>query len=109
MSDINPDPGNGPQDPALPGTLRFLKLLVTALAATMIAGLITIVTLLVIRLPHATAALPALPPAITLPEGARAEAVTFGRGWVAVVTDAGDLLVYDAASGVLRQSLHPGP
>ena len=113
MSDISEDPGAPPPDPALAGTLRFLKILVAALAATMILGLITIVALLVIRLPGGTAAdpgdLPALPAAVLLPDGAKAEAVTFGRGWVAVVTTAGEILIYDRATGALRQTVAPGP
>ena len=91
------------EDTAPPPELRFLKLLVTALAGTMIAGLITIIVLLVIRFPSVTAVRPTLPEHIALPEGLAAEAVTFGRGWIAVVTDTGELLVLDAATGALRQ------
>lgn len=85
--------------------LRFLKLLVTVLAGTMIAGLLTIVALLVIRFPAATAPRPVLPDAIALPEGTSAEAVTMGRGWIAVVTGDGRILIYDAPSGALRQTV----
>lgn len=100
MSDMNdaPAPPNGP----LPPELRFLKTLVTILTATMILGVITIVVLLVIRL-KAPAPAPLLPAAITLPEGSHAEAVTVGRGWVAVVTDRGQILIFDGQSGKLRQ------
>lgn len=113
MSDISEDPGAPPPDPALAGTLRFLKILVAALAATMILGLIAIVALLVIRLPGGgpgpAEGLPALPAAVKLPEGATPQAVTFGRGWVAVVTTAGQILVYDGATGALRQTVTPAP
>ena len=113
MSDISEDPVAPPPDPDLAGTLRFLKILVAALAATMILGLIAIVALLVIRLPATTAVgpapLPALPPAVRLPAGATASAVTFGKGWVAVVTGAGAILIYDSATGALRQTVTPAP
>lgn len=103
MSDI---PGSSPDGgPQLPPDLRFLKVLVTALAATMILGLITIIALFVIRLPGVTAAAPTLPAQITLPEGTRAEAVTFGKGWIAVVTEGNEILILDAATGTLRQRL----
>lgn len=78
----------------------------------MLAGLAVVVWLLATRLPAALGAappaLPALPAAVSLPEGAVAEAVTFGRGWVAVVTGGGEILVFDAASGALRQRLAIG-
>lgn len=93
----------------LPPGLRFLKWLVTALAVTMILGLITIVALLVIRLPGVRAPSPTLPAELRLPEGVTAGAVTFGRGWYAVVSEAGDeILIFDAASGDLRQRVTVG-
>ncbi|MCB2137718.1 MAG: hypothetical protein KDE08_17510 [Rhodobacteraceae bacterium] len=88
--------------------LRFLKLLVTVLAGTMIAGLITIVALLVIRLPKMTAPAPALPEAITLPEGQHAQAVTYGRGWYAVVTDTDEILIFDAETRQLQHRVKIG-
>ncbi len=71
----------------------------------MILGLLVIVGLLVTRFwsEPAPPPLPALPDTITLPEGARATAFTQGEGWYAVVTDDGRILVYDRASGALRQ------
>lgn len=84
----------GQEEPAadLPPSLRFLKWLVIVLTLSMIGGVITIVALLVTRMPAAMAprplpALPDLPAAIALPAGARAEAVTFGRDWIAVVVE----------------------
>ena len=96
------------EDTAPPPELRFLKLLVTALAGTMIAGLITIIVLLVIRFPSVAAVRPTLPEGLTLPGGLKAEAVTFGRGWIAVVTDSGEILVLDAGTGALRQRVAIG-
>ena len=88
-----------------PATLKFLARLVTVLTATMIVGLIVITGLLVTRLQRADTPAPALPDTITLPEGARATAFTKGTGWYAVVTDDGRILIYDGASGALRQEV----
>ncbi len=74
----------------------------TVLAGTMIVGLITVIALLVIRLqalPGATT--PLLPEAVALPDGVTAEAITFGRGWYAVVTEDSRILIFDAESHVL--------
>ncbi len=70
----------------------------------MIVGLVVIVVALVIRLQQAPAPL-AVPGVIELPEGARAEAFTRGRGWVAVVTDGDEILIFDAEDGTLRQRI----
>lgn len=80
----------------------------TTLTATMIIGLITMIYLLVTRLPGSDPA-PALPANIALPDGARAEAVTLGRGWVAVVTDQDEIIVLDAKSGRIRQRVKIAP
>lgn len=91
MSDMKlPDE---PSDPAAVPEFRFLKILVTALTATMIVGLVAIVALFVIRLPG-SANLPTLPDSITLPEGAEVQAVTFARDYTVVVTTAGAVLLY---------------
>ena len=61
------------------------------LTLTMIGGVITVVAVLVTRIPDTFGGMvgPVLPDAITLPQGVTAQAVTFGTGWVAVV-GAGD-------------------
>ena len=107
MSDMSSGPQSGGD--ALPPDLRFLKRLVTVLAGTMIAGLITIIALLVIRFPQAIGPRPALPETIVLPEGATAEAVTMGRGWVAVVTEEDEILIFDRATGALTQTVEIAP
>lgn len=104
------DKTNAPVDEAeLPPQLRFLKTLVTVLAGVMIAGLLAVIALLVIRFSAPMAGAPALPATIALPEGEQARAVTFGPGWVAVVTQSDKILVLDAETGALRQSLQIAP
>jgi hypothetical protein len=90
----------------LPPGLRFLKWLVIVLAISMIAGVITIVALLVTRLQGG--ALP-LPEAITLPDGAKAQAVTAGDDWYAVVTTDNRILIFDRLTGDLRQEVTISP
>ncbi len=84
--------------------LRFLKALVTGLTLVMGVGMIAVVALLWIRLGQPV--LPDLPDTITLPTGSTADAVTFARDWIVVVTDAGEVLLYDR-SGALRDRVQP--
>ncbi len=91
----------------LPPGLRFLKWLVIVLAISMIAGVITIVALLVTRL-QGGAVLP-LPESIALPDGARAQAVTAGADWFAVVTTDNRILIFDRLTGSLRQEVVIAP
>ena len=42
---------------------------------------------------------------ITLPDGTTPTAVTFGKGWIAVVTDDNRILILDAESSALRQTI----
>jgi Family of unknown function (DUF6476) len=89
-----------------PPRLRRLRRLVTALTVTLIAGVIAIVALLVIRLGMIAPASPELPAAVRLPDGETARAVTFGDGWVAVVTADAEgrerIRVLDARTGSER-------
>lgn len=79
------------------------------LTLTMIAGVITIVMLLVTRMPQAfTAVGPDLPAGFALPEGAEAQAVTFGEGWIAVVTTDQRILIY-RQDGTLRDDIALSP
>jgi Family of unknown function (DUF6476) len=91
------------EEPELPPSLRFLKRLVTVLTVTMIVGVITVVGLLVTRLQQSPP-VPTLPEGLTLPAGASAAAVTIGTGWIAVVTTANHILIYDK-DGILVQDL----
>jgi Family of unknown function (DUF6476) len=85
----------------LPPGLRFLKGLVIALMVTMIAGVITIVALLVTKM---NGAIP-LPETISLPDGTKAQAVTVGADWVGVVTTDNRILIFDRLTGALRQEV----
>ena len=80
--------------------MRYLKALVTALAAVMALGVITLVALLVTRLPDRTAP---LPETIALPDGTVPLAFTRGPAWMAVAT-AEAILIFDL-DGELRQTV----
>ncbi len=96
-------------DPALPPSLRLLKWLVIMLTLTMIGGVITVVTVLVTRMPQAfNAPAPTLPEGFSLPAGTKAQAVTFGEGWIAVVTDDNRILIF-GKDGALRQEVAVSP
>lgn len=68
----------------------------------MIGGLVVVISLLVIRLSDQGVT---LPDSITLPDGTTPTAVTFGNGWIAVVSDRNQILILDADSGDLRQTI----
>ena len=72
----------------------------------MIGGLVIVIFLLVTRLPGGTGAILTLPDQITLPSGTKPMAFTVGPDWIAVVTEANDILIFDAATGDQRQVLH---
>ncbi len=103
-----------PDDPPLPlpPGLRFLKALVIVLTLTMIGGVITVVGLLVTRMPQAFGSTaPRLPDSIALPAGTEARAVTFGTGWIGVVVAAegGERFLVYAPDGRLRQQMRLAP
>lgn len=93
-----------PQLQAEPANLKFLRRLVTTLTATMIVGLVVLIGLVVIRLNGGAAPL-ALPDQITLPDGATAISFAQGPDWYAVVTDSNLILIFDRATGELRQEI----
>jgi hypothetical protein len=97
---MDQEPPLKPEDAA---TLRFLKILVTVLTATMILGLLTIVTLLVIRLGPTPE--PAFPDNLALPEGVAPRAITRSDDWIALVTDDGRILIYPAEGGAPVQEI----
>lgn len=85
-----------------PGLVRYLRRLVTVLTVTMVGGLIVLIALIVIRMQTPPLV---LPEQLALPDGARALAFTQGRDWIAVVTEDDRILVYDRATGALRQTV----
>ncbi|MGL6208422.1 MAG: DUF6476 family protein [Paracoccaceae bacterium] len=99
---------DAPEDQALPPSLRLLKWLVVALTLTMIGGVITVVAVIVTRMPQAMSRGPVLPAELALPKGATALAVTAGRGWFAVVTTDDRILIFGRDGG-LRQEIHVLP
>jgi hypothetical protein len=94
----NPQPS-----PVDPGTVKYLRWLVTILTATMVLGFIVIVVLFVIRFSDAFG--PELPDEITLPDGSTPAAFTQGGDWYAVVTEDDQILIYDRDSGELRKTI----
>lgn len=85
-----------------PNSLRLLRILVTVLTGVMIVGVVVVVGLLVTRLTDDT---PTLPETVSLPDGAKASAVTIGETWYAVVTQDQRILIFDRPSGKLRQTI----
>ena len=85
--------------------LKVLRHLVTVLTVVMIFGMIAIVTLFYLRFQPSAAPAPLVPERIALPEGATPQAVTTGPGWLAIVTQDGRILFFDAESGALTQEV----
>lgn len=75
-----------------------------ALTLTMIVGVITVVALLVTRMPGAIQPSAPLPDQITLPAGVRPVAITQGVQWFAVVTSDERILIFNR-DGSLRQEV----
>ncbi len=73
-----------------------------ALTAVMIGGVLLTFALIVIRLSDRT---PTLPEEVELPDGAKAQAVTIGPNWYAVVTNDNRILIFDKTTGKLRQTI----
>lgn len=47
----------------------------------------------------------ALPEQVTLPDGSTATAFTIGSDWFGIVTESDEILIYDRATGTLRQTI----
>jgi hypothetical protein len=92
----NPDPQ--PVDPAL---VKYLRILVTVLTVTMIAGFIVIVILFVTKFSAAFG--PEMPDQITLPSGTEAEAFTRTGEWYAIVTRDNRILIYDLDGALMQE------
>ena len=89
----------------LPRDLRFLKGLVTVLTAVMILGVITIVTLLVIRLNGDARPVLVHPEVFPLPAGVETLGYNLFGDSVIIVTDDGMIRVFDAPSQDLLQEI----
>ena len=76
--------------------------MVMLLTAVMIGGVLVTFALIVIRLSDRT---PKLPDQIELPGGAKAQALTIGSNWYAVVTEDNRILIFDKTTGKLRQEI----
>lgn len=74
---------------------------------TMIVGVITVVGLLVTRMPGASTE-PLMPSEIKLENGAKAVAVTTHADWIAVVTEDNRILIFNH-DGSLRQEVAVQP
>lgn len=95
------------QTQTLSPAVRLLQWLVIGMTFTMIVGVITVVVVVVTRFPKRLT--PPLPETLTLPAGQSPLAVTQGTDWVAIVTDARTILIYDRATGRLRQTVEITP
>ena len=96
------------QDGRLPPSLRLLKALVFILTLTTIGGVITVVAVIVTRMPSAMMGAPALPAQLSLPSDAQAAAFTQGTDFLAVVTTDGRILVFER-DGRFRQEVKISP
>ncbi|MDP5368472.1 MAG: DUF6476 family protein [Paracoccaceae bacterium] len=84
-----------PTPEGLPPSLKILKGLVIGLTLTMIIAVITVVWLLVTRMPSALAQRSLiLPQNIALPLGEKAQSFTLGPNYLTVITQSGALLVF---------------
>ena len=85
----------------LPKNLRFLQRLVTMLTASMIVGILIIVTLLVIKIRSEDLNFPSN---LLLPDGTKPVAFTQTKDWYSVVTEDNDILIYKN-DGTLIESI----
>jgi len=93
---------------ALPPHLKRLRLLVTVLTLTMIAGVITIAAALVIRLNADTRPVVIAPGDFALPEGVGLVGISVIDGRTVIVGDDGVIRIYDSESRALMQELPIG-
>jgi len=95
-------------EPQLPPSLVLLRRLVTGMLILMMVGFVVLIVTFVTKFSSVaqSAQFPqTLPENITLPEGAVAGAVTLGTDWLGVVDGVEQILIYDAESGALRDTV----
>ncbi len=74
----------------------------------MILGLVTVIVLIVIRVPNVIRTVDdpiPLPDEITLPTDAKPGSFTQGGDWYAVITTANEILIFNRSDGTLRQKI----
>lgn len=97
-----PDDDNRPERPP---ELAFLRTLVTVLTATMILGVITVSTLLVIRLNQDAPPVLVQPSAYPLPDGVEMLGYSLVDAHVVIVGNDGRIRVFAADTGNLVQEI----
>ena len=75
----------------------------------MIVGVLTVVAVIVTRMPGAMHNGLPLPDHITLPDGTKPQAFTQGEQWYAVVTTDNHILIYNRETGALAQDITLNP
>ncbi len=90
-------------------SLRLLRILVTVLLAVMIGGFLFLIVLFALRLSGPDTQALDLPEVIRLAPGQQAVAFTQGSDWIAVVTAEDEIVIYDRATGALRQTVRIVP
>ena len=86
-----------------PSNIRFLRILVTTLTFTMIAGIIIVITLLVIKLQPSKLK---IPQDISLPKGTKAISYSQGSDWIAITTSNDKILIFDRQTGEIRNEIN---
>ena len=85
-----------------PANIRFLRILVTTLTITMIAGIIIVIALLAIKLQPSKIE---IPQNTSLPEDSNAISYSQGSDWIAVTTSENQILIFDSQTGKLRHTI----
>ncbi|SFG14826.1 hypothetical protein SAMN04488020_101316 [Palleronia marisminoris] len=80
--------------------MRLLKWLVVGMTASMIALAIVLIWAILSEMGSPA---PDWPAALDLPEGTRPAAVTRAQDFTVVVTEAGDILLFDAGGALTRR------
>lgn len=89
-----------------PKNLKFLRLLVIVLTITMICGIITLVLVIVIKMPNYnnTESIQ-LPAEIILPDNMKVETFSIGSNHYLIVTKNDEVLIYDRKTNILEQRI----
>ncbi|WP_375262897.1 DUF6476 family protein [Palleronia sp.] len=85
--------------PSPDGAVRLLKWLVVGLTASMIALAVVLIWAILSEIRGT----PDWPEALDLPDGARPAAVTRAQDFTLVITEAGELLLFDAGGALTRR------